>query len=169
MRSETRAWAVGAVLGWLLLTASDTSGLSRSNVGPLHDISEINVEVLIGDPISFETTASTRLFREDRLAAGRFSRELEGALGELLREAGIEIVEEGSPTLSVEFFGGQFPRIPGENVVLISVSVCRAEEDICAPDREVLEVVPEAELAPSLLRIAKGIVADFVMNREAAR
>lgn len=156
------------VLG-LVVTSVAPIGFAKSarDVGPLADVNEVVLEVMVGDPLAAGASEATPLFGVDHERYRRFRAGLLERLAKELEAGGVSVVEDEEATLlEIAYFGGIFEDSGSSaNFFLIEVRVCGLSEELCPPWRTVLGFAQDRELEAKLEDPAVEIVRYFLEAR----
>lgn len=152
------------------MVASSLSATSAMDVGPLYDVDELSIEVMIGSPLASDGHSARQLFSSDIAKADVFEKALVTAATQHLQKAGVRVSSTQDRILMVSLYGGQFTDSGcDQNLYLVEVAVCRSEEDYCGPSRTLLGVASDARLSDSLLTTVIAVVDDFIEKRSRYR
>lgn len=138
---------------------------STLSIGPLADVNEVVVQVMVGDSLALESEQSSRLFEGgqgfDQLKAAIITR-----VEHCLEAGGVRVTENAATVLDVSIFGGKFAESGSNaNFFLLEVSVCHPGAASCTPDRSVLGFASDKQLESKLGEAAEVVVRGFLEER----
>ena len=151
----------------VLFAAPPSHARSLQDIGPLAHIDSLAVEVMIGDALGLDPDRGTPLFDGDPDSAAQVQSDLIGAATSYLRTGGFQVVGKSDNVIHFGLFGGKFKGSSSEsdNFFMVQVTVCRAADGRCAPERTVLGVVDDSSLPRALIAAAIDVVDEFTAKR----
>jgi hypothetical protein len=152
------------------MLASFLSATSAMDVGPLYDVDELSIEVMIGSSLALESHSARELFSSDTGKADVFKRALITTAAQHLQQAGVRVSSTQDTVLMISIYGGQFIDSGCDrNFYSVEVAVCSSEEDHCQPWSTLLGVASDARLSDSLLTTVLAVVDEFIEKRSRYR
>jgi hypothetical protein len=160
---KTLTLAIGLLLG-----ANHVSATSASNIGPLAEANDIDVEdVLVGDPLFLGSPEAIRLFARDGPRAERFKRATKAVLIEHLRTGGLPLVATSKYTIGLRVFGGTPLPVscPSQTVLLLEVWVSGPGDAHTHTERTAMAVIADDAIESTAVSFLTEAVDGFLAQR----
>src|SRR5262245_45453123 len=135
--------------------------------GPLAEIDDVAVTVMIGDSLMLEDQEVTPLFAQNDTRAAAFKRDLASTVALQLKSEGISVSGSSKNMLLLEFFGGTVAQEGcGARAYYYLQIAVGTESSAGEPERTILGVTKDEDLEATLTKATLVGVEEFLNQRK---